>query len=318
MVFKRNFLDYEYWPFWLFYAPFVPYWIWKSICSGSFSYFCKVNPGLEFGGFLDYSKYKILQQIPDESKPETQFLHTKSELPHAFPFVLKPDWGERGRNVQVIKSIEDWENYSLKENLIVQDFVDLPFEFGIFYAKLPNENQGRILSITGKEFLVYKADGNTTLKEFVENHPRAVSRTQYLKNKFHEQWESALPENTEILLEPIGNHNRGTRFFDASHLISDELESKINKIANEIQGFDYGRMDVKTNSEKDLQSGKIMVLEINGANSEPTHIYDSKFSLIQAYKEVKRHLDIQFEISNYRPKTHSDFDFFKAVLKRMF
>lgn len=318
MAFKRNFAEYEYWPYWLFFAPFLPYWIWNSVRSGSFSYFCKVNPGMEFGGFLDYSKYKILQQIPEEFKPKTQLLSTKSELSRAFPFVVKPDFGERGKNVEVIRSVEDWEKYPLDQNLIVQDFVELPLEFGVFYAQLPDENKGRILSITGKEFLVYKADGNSTLKEFVENHPRTVSRIQYLKHKFHDQWESILPENTEILLEPIGNHNRGTRFYDASHLISEKLTHQIDKIAKGIEGFHYGRFDVKSQSESDFSEGKFIILEINGANSEPTHVYDSKFSLIQAYKEVKRHFDVQYAISKSQPKRHSDLDFFKAVWKRIF
>lgn len=315
---KRKLFEHEYWPYWLFYAPFVPYWIWNSVKSGSFSYFCKVNPGIKFGGFLDYSKFKILQQIPDDFKPKTQFLKSKSDLTFDFPFVIKPDLGERGRFVEVIKTIEDWEKYPIQNHLIAQEFVDLPFEFGIFYAKLPYENQGQILSITGKEFLVYTADGNSTLKAFVENHPRTVSRINYLKEKFKDVWEIMLPERTEILLEPIGNHNRGTKFHDSSNLISKELENKIDEIAKGIDGFHYGRFDVKTHSEEDLKKGKIIILEINGANSEPTHIYDEKFSLIQAYKEVKQHLDIQFEISKKNPKTYSSFDFYKAVLKRIF
>src|SRR5690606_13780773 len=139
-----KFLSYEYWPYWLFFAPFLPYWIWNSLKSGSFSYFCKVNPGMEFGGFLDYSKYKILQQIPEGFKPKTQFISTKSELSYSFPFVVKPDFGERGKNVEVIRAREDWEKYPLDKNLIIQEFVDLPMEFGIFYAKLPREKKGRI------------------------------------------------------------------------------------------------------------------------------------------------------------------------------
>src|SRR5690606_345194 len=197
-------------------------------------------------------------------------------------------------------------------------FVDLPLEFGVFYAKLPHEKYGQILSITGKEFLVYKSDENSTLKEFVENHPRAVSRIHYLKNKFHEQWEKILPPNTEILLEPIGNHNRGTRFFDASHLISEKLTHKIDEIAKGIEGFHYGRFDVKSHSEFDFSEGKFIILEVNGANSEPTHVYDSKFSVFQAYKEVKRHFDVQYAISKSQPKRQSDLDFFKAVWKRIF
>ena len=318
MAFKRKFLSYEFWPYWLFFAPFLPYWIWNSVKSASFSYFCKVNPGIEFGGFLDYSKFKILQQIPDEFKPKTQFISHKSELPYAFPFVMKPDFGERGKNVEVIRSLEDWEKYPLNKNLIVQEFVELPLEFGIFYAQLPNEKKGRILSVTGKEFLVFKADGNSTLKEFVENHPRAVSRIQYLKTKFHDRWESVLPQNTEILLEPIGNHNRGTRFYDASHLISEKLIHQTDEIAKGIEGFYYGRFDVKSTSENEFSEGKFIILEVNGANSEPTHVYDSKFSLIEAYKEVKRHFDVQYRISKSQPKRNSDLDFFNAVWKRIF
>ena len=316
---KPKFLQYEYWPFWLFYAPFVPYWIWKSIQSKSFSYFCKVNPGIEFGGFLDYSKYKILQQIPDEFKPKTNILFTKNEneIPFKFPFVVKPDHGERGVNVEVIKNNYDWGNYPLTENLIIQEFIDLPLEFGIFYAKFPNGKKGKILSITGKEFLVYQADGNSTLREFVENNPRAVSRMNYLNEKFKEQWEIIHPKGTEILLEPIGNHNRGTRFFDASNLISEELTQKITEIADGIQGFYYGRFDVKSQSENELKSGKLIILEVNGANSEPTHIYDSNFTLIQAYKEVKRHFDVQFQISKQLPKRESSKAFFRAVWKRI-
>ena len=119
-------------------------------------------------------------------------------------------------------------------------------------------------------------------------------------------------------MEPIGNHNRGTRFFDASHLISNELTDTIDEIAKGIDGFYYGRFDVKTRSEEDFKKGKIIVLEVNGANSEPTHIYDSKFSLIQAYKEVQRHFDIQFEIAIKNPKTYSSVEFYQAVLKRIF
>lgn len=291
----------------------------RSIQSESFSYFCKVNPGIEFGGFLDYSKYRILQQIPDEFKPKSIFISIKkeNEIPFEFPFIVKPNFGERGVNVEVIKNNSDLKNYPLKENLIIQEFVDLPLEFGIFYVKYPNEKKGKILSITGKEFLVYKADGNSTLKEFVKRNPRAVSRRNYLKEKFKDQWKIIHPKGTKILLEPIGNHNRGTRFFDASHLITEELIQKTTEIANGIQGFYYGRFDVKATSENELKSGKFIILEINGANSEPTHIYDSKFTLIQAYKEVKRHLDAQFQISKQLPEKESSKAFFRAVRKRI-
>src|SRR5690606_21414710 len=203
----RKITEYEYWPLWVFYAPFVPYWLLNSFKSRSFSYFCKVNPGIEFGGFLDYSKSKILGQIPEEFKPKTRFVYNKSDIKNLpeFPFVVKPDMGERGVHVEVIRSNEDWENYPLMKNLILQDFIDLPLEFGIFFAQIPDENSGEIVSITGKEFLIYKADGQSTLEEFISKNPRAISRIDYLKNKFKKDWHKIHPKGTEILLEPVGN-----------------------------------------------------------------------------------------------------------------
>lgn len=278
---------------------------------------------MEFGGFLDYSKFKILQQIPEEFMPKTYYIQNKDEIQKidlggAFPFIVKPDSGERGVNVELIRNENEWENYPLNENLIIQEFVDLPLEFGIFYARIPGEEKGKILSVTGKEFLTFVSDGKTTLRKFIKNHPRAKKRKDYLFQKFENQLDIICPKGAKILLEPIGNHNRGTKFYDASDLISKELIHTTDCIAQKIEGFCYGRFDVKSGSIDDLKMGQFKIMEINGANSEPTHIYDPEFSLWKAYKEVKRHLDIQYKISKKNSKNHSSKEFYKAVLKRIF
>ena len=316
---KRKISEFEYWPVWIFYAPFVPYWIWKSMQSFSFSYFCKVNPGVKFGGFLNYSKFEIIDQIPVDFKPKTQFFKQKYDLKilPEFPFIAKPDVGERGKNVELIKNENDWKKYPVEKNLMIQEYVDFPFEFDVFYAKIPNENSGKILSVTGKEFLTYKSDGKTSLRKFIENHPRTKRRIDYLNEKFKNQLDEIPEKNEKILLEPIGNHNRGTRFYDASELVTKKLNEKIDEISKQIPGFYYGRFDVKANSIEQFQAGEFKILEINGANSEPTHIYDSKFSLFQAYKEVKRHLDIQYKIAKKNPKTYSSTEFYRSVIQHI-
>lgn len=317
---KRKISEYEYWPMWVFYAPFVPYWLMRSIQSGSTTYFCKANSGMEFGGFLDYSKFKVIEQIPENFKPKSIFISKKNSttslLP--FPFVAKPNFGERGVNVEIIRNESDWEKYPLQEDIILQEFIDLPYEFGVFYVQNPETKEGQILSITGKEFLVYEADGNSTLKEFVSQHPRAISRLEYLQSKFQKDWDIVYPKGTKILLEPIGNHNRGTKFYNASHLVSKDLTQKIHEVALKIEGFHYGRLDVKAESEESLKKGEFKILEINGANSEATHIYDPNFKLVEAYKEAKRHFDWQYKIAQNQPKHHSSKEFYKAVLKRIF
>lgn len=313
-------MKYEYWPFWLFYAPFIPYWLLNSTKAGSLNYFCRVNPGIRYGGFLDYSKFKILEQVPQKYRPEALYVSEKSQLKvfPEFPFVAKPDLSERGRNVEVIQSPADWENYPVQKNLILQEYVEKPMEFGLFYARIPGKEKGHILSVTGKDFLRWESDGKSTLSEFVHSHSRAGKRKKYLENKFHRIWDEILPKGTSVLLEPIGNHNRGTRFFDASELITKELEERVDFISQKINGFFYGRFDVKADSTEALKNGDFVVLEINGANSEPTHIYDSKFTLLQAWAEAKKHFDVQYKISKINKGIISEKGFFRAVLSRLF
>lgn len=315
---KSKITEFEYWSYKMVYAPFVPYWLWCSLKSGSFSYFCKANPGIKFGGFLDYSKSKIIEQIPDNFKPKTNFIFRKCELNPLpdFPFVVKPDVGQRGLNVEVIKNIEEWENYKPTENLIIQEFVDFEFEFGVFFVR--HAGKPKILSITGKEFLTFKSDGIQSISNFVKSNRRSLKRFDYLSQKFKDEWTRVYPKGVEILLEPVGNHNRGTKFFDASHLATKELLNSVETVANSINGFNYGRLDVKAASTKDFKSGKFLVMEVNGVNSEPTHIYDPDFGILRAYLEIKKHLDIQYEISRKQPKTYSSKEFYRAILKRLF
>ena len=52
------------------------------------------------------------------------------------------------------------------------------------------------------------------------------------------------------------------------------------------------------NSFEELERGEnFLLVELNGASSEPTHIYDPKHSLFFAWKELARHIRYMFEIS---------------------
>jgi hypothetical protein len=51
-------------------------------------------------------------------------------------------------------------------------------------------------------------------------------------------------------------------------------------------------------SLEELEKGKhFSIVEINGAGSEPTHIYDPSHSLFFAWKELFRHITFMYEIS---------------------
>ena len=68
-------------------------------------------------------------------------------------------------------------------------------------------------------------------------------------------------------------------------------------ILNKIQGFYYGRLDIRYDNFEDLEAGKnFKIIEINGAKSEPTHIYDPKHSLWYAQKEIFRHQKLFYQL----------------------
>jgi hypothetical protein len=62
-------------------------------------------------------------------------------------------------------------------------------------------------------------------------------------------------------------------------------------------------LDVRYDNWEDLREGKkFSVIELNGAGSEPTHMYDPRHSLFFAWKEIIRHWFLLWRISrmNYK------------------
>ena len=152
----KKITHYEYWPFWVFYFPLIPYYLWLSIKARSLLYFTATNPGIKFGGLFHYSKYKLQSALDLQNRPKHQFLGENEaqsfQLGLEIPVIAKPDFGERGKNVELIENQKHLQSYLNlhSKNIIFQEFIDLPIEIGIFYARFPHEKQGKILSITSK------------------------------------------------------------------------------------------------------------------------------------------------------------------------
>lgn len=317
---------YEFWPFWLFYGVLTPYFIYYIFKTKAPAYFCNVNPLIRFGGFYDYSKNEILAQFSSPTIPETLFIpHSKikSFRPNFYPFVAKPNSGERGKNVAIINNQSQWEKYNslVNEDLIVQEYIDLPLEFGLFYVRYPQTQKGQIISITAKEFLWIEGDGQSTLKDLIRQNLRSFMIKDELFTKFSSQLDLVLTKGEKLLLSEIGNHYRGTKFLDASDLIHPTLERKVDEIMQSMQHFYYGRLDVKTNSIEDLQNGNFVILEINGANSEATQLYDPKYSVFEAWKIARKLLQIQYTVAKQNYDLGFDYPSWKplakALLKRL-
>ena len=301
---------YEFWPFWLFYLPIYFYGFFLAIRSGSATYFTATNPGMKYGGAFDMLKFDVLQKIDPEYVPlgilvqsdstEAEIIHSLNEKRLGFPVVAKPNIGERGKDVELIEDIGGLGSYlaDRKGDFILQEYVDYPIELGILYYRLPDGSKKEITSVMIRDFLKVHGDGKKTLKELLEGKTRALFRRKYLFRKYHEKLNMVIPKGEELLVEPIGNHNRGTCFLNGNHLINDMLLEVVSGIVSSFDGFDYGRLDLKTTSTENLLKGKdIRILELNGVSSEPAHIYDPDYKLFHAYNVIIRHMNIIFRIS---------------------
>ena len=256
------------------------------------------------------SKKGIYDLIPLEYYPTTLYFGSSTSpqniiawIRHRklkYPLVGKPDIGMKGMMVKKLENEDDVVSYATnsKVDFLVQEFVPYQNEVGIFYYRYPNEEKGHISGIVKKEFLSVKGDGFSTVEQLILKNKRAVLQLPTLRKVEKDKMNIVLKNDEDLILVPYGNHVRGAKFLDDSRNIDDELTTTIDSICKRVNGFYFGRLDIRYNSWKELKQGKnFSIIELNGSGSEPTHIYDPKHSIFWAWKEIIKHWKILYRIS---------------------
>ncbi|MBY0424263.1 MAG: hypothetical protein K2Q22_01390, partial [Cytophagales bacterium] len=201
------------------------------------------------------------------------------------------------RKVMDEASLQDYHS-KIQVPYIIQSFVDFEIELGVFYYRFPNRPSGKVSSVVQKKFLSVTGDGESTLRELIMGYPRARFRIGYLEEKFKTEIDAVLPAGKVLELEGIGNHVRGTTFLNVNYLINKELNDVFDRISLAIDGFYFGRFDLRCRSLTDLYQGKnIQIMELNGAGAEPAHIYQPGFSFWDGQRVLLSHWKVLFQIS---------------------
>jgi len=311
--FRSNFFikltSWEYWPFGIIQIPIFFLWIWYALKERSLLYFTASNPSILTGGMMGESKYDVLQLVPESVKPNTILIKLPSSVTHVtkamqeagltLPVIFKPDLGERGWMVKRIKNEQDIERYlnEIKIDFIVQELVDMPFEFGVYYIRFPSQQQGFINSVTGKEFLSVTGDGKKSLQELILEKDRAKIQWDTLRDMYTERLSEIIPYGEKIELVSIGNHCLGTTFLNFNHLISEKLTASFDAISKQINGFYFGRYDLRCASLQDLENGNVKIMELNGCGAEPAHIYHPGSSILKAIGVLITHWRNLYRVS---------------------
>jgi hypothetical protein len=297
-IFLRNFFikltSWEYWPFGIIQGPIFMLWIWYALKERSLLYFSASNPSILTGGMMGESKFEVLNLVPKEVKPKTVLIKlpaTRQQVCDVmdkngltFPVIFKPDLGERGWMVRRINSELSIDQYlsEIKIDFLIQEFVDMPLEFGVFYVRFPSEENGVVNSITAKEFLFIKGDGEKTIQQLILAKDRASLQWETLKEVYKGRLNEVLKVGNKLELVSIGNHCLGTSFLNGNHLITEKLSNSFDRISKQIKGFYFGRYDLRCASLQDLENGKVKIVELNGCGAEPAHIYQPGSSMCEA------------------------------------
>lgn len=303
-------LKWEYWPNSMFYIPNIPFAFYHAIKAKNLVFYTAVNPTIANSGIGTESKYETMQLIPEKYSPTTIFHKANTSINETidkvrnqittYPIIAKPDIGFRGLLVQKIASENELISYLQKYpiDILIQEFLTEKKECGIFYLRYPDNQSGKITSITLKDFPHIIGDGKHTVEELILTDKRIKNYIHIVKDCITIPLDTIIKKDEKIQLSDIGNHSKGTQFINGNHLISDKLEQTITELNKQIDGWYYGRIDIKYNTFEDLEKGDFKILELNGILAEPTHIYDtSQSNYLKALKEMRVHWKQLYKIA---------------------
>lgn len=311
---------FEFWPQQIFYAPMFLYWLWLTVKHGGFTLPTVANPTFPMGGWIGESKEAVLScagplarqriapwvafsrdgNIPVDVAARSA-MRQMSVAGIAFPCVAKPDKGCRGAGVRRIRNQNELVRYIAAfpdgERIVLQSLVDHEAEAGIFYIRKPGETRGRIFSLTLKYFPHVYGDGRTTLRELILRDKRAGRLKDLYLPRLNGRGEVVLGPGEPYRLAFAGSHSRGAIFRDGNRFVTDAMTSAFDSIAKDIDGFYFGRFDVRFSSIGELQAGhNFTILEVNGAGAEATHIWDRRTTLAHAYRVLMKQYAALWEI----------------------
>jgi len=302
----------EFWPSWILYAP-VSLWImWLAVRHGGFATLTAANPSIPDGGSVGESKYDILAKLPEQwTVPsllvttgivDDRVRHLRSGFEARgwhMPIVLKPDVGQRGAGVRLIRDWAEAHRYldDVSGAVLAQPYHAGPYEAGVFYYRMPGWQAGRLLSITDKVFPEVVGDGESSLESLIWRHPRYRLQAHTFLSRHRETASRVVAAGETVRLAIAGNHAQGTTFRDGSHLITPELETRIDEIAQHSPGFFIGRFDLRYTDVDAFKAGRdLAIVELNGVTAESTNIYDPGASIWSAWRMLCRQWSLVYAI----------------------
>lgn len=128
-----------------------------------------------------------------------------------------------------------------------------------------------------------------------------------------------LPQNTsKALVLELGICHHGASCVGLNHLITNELNQLFDDVSKTIDRFDVGRYDVKAENYGELLKGNFKVIEINGTDAVPLHIFDKTLMYHSVISDLVKHWQNLLKIAINNHKMGMKYAHFFPVLKEIY
>lgn len=288
-------------PKWLLFTPMTIQWFWLGLKYRSITLPSVVNPGIETGGLVGESKFACLDMIAPRFRDrvaETALVApghdpeaVRRDARLVFPLIAKPDIGWCGFGVRRIANEQELRAYAAAyppgESFLLQRLVDEPHEAAMFYIRHPANPRGRVIALTVRHLPQVTGDGIADITSLVDADPRMSRSAAAYREILGEHGMARVPAAGErVLLANIASIRAGGRYEDGDALITPALEDAVEALSRSMDGFHYGRFDIKFASEDALRAGSFTILEVNGAGAEAIQYWDPKYSFLATFRGV--------------------------------
>ncbi|NVM86632.1 hypothetical protein FHT32_000255 [Variovorax sp. SG517] len=293
-------------PKWLICVPLVVQWLWLSVRYGGATVPTAANPHITSGGMAGEGKLEYFRGmgplarsvtaehcgvLNDGTATEDALRQAMAASGLAFPVVAKPDLGLCGYGVRLVPDMAALRAYlaafPTDETVVLQRYLPQEGEAGIFYARDPVTDEGRVIGLALRYFPRVTGDGRSTVAQLVAADVRARRIARTPRHQCSVPPESVPAAGQQVRLATIGSTRVGGLYRNGAALVTPELVRAIDAVGRDMPDFRFGRFDVRYQSLRELAAGRgFTIMEVNGAGSEAIEAWDPDIGVIQGLRMV--------------------------------
>ncbi len=293
-------------PKWLICVPLTLQWLWLSLRYRSLTLPSCANPAITSGGLVGEGKLEYFAGMgptarsatapwcavsPHRASQGSELLEAMRGAGLGFPVMAKPDLGLCGYGVRRIDDMGELRDYLAAfppdETVVLQQYLPQDGEAGIFYARDPATDEGRIIGLALRYFPSVVGDGVRSVGQLVARDRRASRMTR--SHRHESRYDaSRVPAAGEVVrLSTVGSTRVGGLYRNGAAWITPRLLQAVDVIARDMPDFHFGRFDVRYDSLAELAAGRgFTIMEINGAGSEAIEAWDPDTNLLAGLRMI--------------------------------